>query len=263
MGNGACVSTISAFNTVNVIAFAVTANAGTAFTKTCTANASGAAIGETSAAGYTYSWSPTLGLSSSTVSNPTANPATTTTYTVTKTYTATNCSATANVTVTVNNTPPAAIAGTDFTKTCALNHYWKSNRRNCSDRHNTYSWSPIITGLSSATVANPTANPTVTTTYTVTKTTTATGCTATASITVTVDIATPTVNAGTPFTKTCVANTSGAQIGETTQSGFTYSWTPTTGLSASNISNPTANPATTTTYTVTKTSASNGCYCYG
>ena len=33
--------------------------------------------------------------------------------------------------------------------------------------------------------------------------------------------------------------------------GWTYSWDPATGLSASNISNPTANPSTTTTYTVT------------
>ncbi|MGE0561788.1 MAG: GEVED domain-containing protein [Flavobacteriales bacterium] len=41
-------------------------------------------------------------------------------------------------------------------------------------------------------------------------------------------------------------------LGDTT---FTYSWSPTTGLSNSTINNPTANPSTTTTYVVTVTDA--------
>lgn len=257
VGQGACVSTISTNNTATVTVLTVVANAGTAFTKTCSANASGAVIGEATTSGYTYSWSPTAGLSSSTVSNPTANPTSTTTYTVTKTNTATNCSATATVTVTVDNTPPTAVAGANFTKTCTLNPTGKVIGETAV-AGNTYSWSPT-TGLSSSTVANPTANPTTTTTYTVTKTTTATGCSATASITVTVDIAVPTVSAGSAFTKTCVSNVSGATIGEANVSGFSYSWTPTAGLSSSTVSNPTANPTTTTTYTVTKTNNTNGC----
>jgi hypothetical protein len=36
---------------------------------------------------------------------------------------------------------------------------------------------------------------------------------------------------------------------------YTYSWAPSTGLSATNIANPTANPASTTTYTLTVTDA--------
>ncbi len=257
VGQGACVSTISTNNTATVTVLTVVANAGTAFTKTCAANPSGAAIGEATTAGYTYSWSPATGLSSATISNPTANPTTTTTYTVTKTHTATGCSATASVTVTVDNTPPTAVAGANFTKTCTLNPTGKVIGETAV-AGNTYSWSPT-TGLSSSTIANPTANPTTTTTYTVTKTTTATGCSATASITVTVDTAAPTVSAGSAFTKTCVANVTGATIGEANASGFTYSWSPTAGLSSSTVSNPTANPTTTTTYTVTKTNSTNGC----
>jgi len=256
-GNGACVSTISTFNTVSVIAYAFTANAGSPFTKGCTTNVSGLAIGEASAAGFTYSWSPTEGLSSATVSNPTANPTTTTTYTVTKTYTASGCTAQASVTVTVDTTPPTAVAGADFTKTCSINPTGKVIGE-ASVAGFTYSWSPSA-GLSSASVANPTANPTTTTTYTVTKTTTASGCSATAQITVTVDIAAPTADAGADFTKTCIANTSGLQIGEATAAGFTYSWSPATGLSATNISNPIANPTSTQTYTLTKTDTANGC----
>ncbi len=255
---GGCRNTQAISLTINALP---TANAGSAFTKTCSANISGAAIGEATTAGFTYSWSPSTGLSSATVSNPTANPATTTTYTVTKTQTASGCSATASVIVTVNNTPPTAVAGADFTKTCILNPTGRVIGETAVAGH-TYSWSPTV-GLSSSTVANPTANPTTTTTYTVTKTTTATGCSATASITVTVNTSTPTVTAGSPFTKTCISNINGAAIGEANESGFSYSWSPTTGLSSSTISDPTANPATTTTYTVTKTNNTDGCSAIG
>ncbi|MFC0775106.1 SprB repeat-containing protein, partial [Terrimonas alba] len=100
---------------------AVTANAGGDFEKTCIANTSGQTIGEVSEAGFTYSWTPTAGLSATNVSNPTANPTSTTTYTVTKTNIATGCSDDDAVTVTVNTTAPTADAGDDFTKTCTAN----------------------------------------------------------------------------------------------------------------------------------------------
>ncbi|MBL0014158.1 MAG: T9SS type A sorting domain-containing protein [Flavobacterium sp.] len=205
VGQGACVSTISTNNTATVTVTVVVANAGTAFSKTCTANPSGATIGEASAAGFTYSWSPATGLSSSSISNPTANPATTTIYTVTKTHTASGCSATATVTVTVNNTLPTAVAGADFTKTCVLNPTGKVIGETAV-AGNTYSWSPS-TGLSSASAANPTANPTSTTTYTVTKTTTASGCVSTDSVIVTVDITAPTVAALTGIQTVCAGST--------------------------------------------------------
>ncbi|MEI7803123.1 MAG: hypothetical protein WCI97_10785, partial [Bacteroidota bacterium] len=50
----------------------------------------------------TYSWSPSTGLSSTTVSNPNASPTTTTNYTLTETVTSTGCSSTNTVIVTVN-----------------------------------------------------------------------------------------------------------------------------------------------------------------
>lgn len=235
---------------------APTVSAGTAFTKSCIANTNGATIGEANDASATYSWSPSTGLSSSTVSNPTANPTTTTIYTVTKTSTATGCTGTASVTVTVNNTLSVS-AGSAFTKTCSTNASGAAiGETNVSG--NTYSWSPA-TGLSSSILSNPTANPTVTTTYTVTKTNTASGCVATGSVTVTVNTVAPTVSAGNAFTKTCIANTSGAIIGEAAQAGNTYLWSPSTGLSSQTASNPTANPSSTTTYTVTKTTTANGC----
>jgi len=250
-----CTATANVTVTVNITA--PTVSAGTAFTKTCIANASGATIGETNDATATYLWSPATGLSSATVSNPLANPSITTTYTVTKTTTANGCTATDQVTVTVGDTtPPTVSAGTAFSKTCVAN-ISGANIGEADDVSATYSWSPS-TGLSASNVSNPLANPSTTMTYTVTKTSIANGCFATANVTVTVDN-TLSVAAGSDFTKTCTNNPSGKVIGEANVSGNTYSWSPATGISNVNISNPTANPTETTTYTVTKTNTTSGC----
>ena len=55
---------------------------------------------------YTYSWSPTTGLSDPTAANPTASPTATTTYTVTVTDSATPTPATATASVTITYLPP-------------------------------------------------------------------------------------------------------------------------------------------------------------
>jgi hypothetical protein len=237
---------------------AVIAEAGTGFIKTCKDNTLGKQIGEPDNANYTFSWSPTTGLSAANVSNPTANPSTTTSYTVTKTNKATGCFNTDNVTVTVNTTAPSANAGADFTKTCISNPGGKPIGEP-SDADYTFSWSPT-TGLSAANMSNPNANPSTTTFYTVTKTNIATGCTATDVVTVTVNTTAPIANAGEDFTKTCKDNPEGKQIGEPNDADYTFSWSPATGLSTADVSNPTANPSSTTTYTVTKTNKVTGCY---
>jgi len=238
-------------------ASAVIANAGADFTITCNSNVGGKTIGEASATGFTYSWSPATGLSSATVSNPTANPASTTTYIVTKTDTASNCSKKDTVVVTVNTTPPTVSAGADFTITCTSNAAGKQIGETAVSGF-TYSWSPG-TGLTDASAANPTATPTVTTTYILTKTNSTTGCSNKDTVVVTVNNSPVSVNAGADFSITCNSNVGGKQIGESAVSGFTYSWSPNTGLSDATAANPTANPATTTSYIVTKTNSTTGC----
>jgi len=238
-------------------AAAVTANAGSAFTITCTSNVGGKQIGETAQAGCSYSWSPTTGLSSSTVSNPTANPGSTTTYTVTKILDSTGCSNTAQVTVTVNNSAPSVSAGADFTITCNSNVGGKQIGETAVSGFS-YSWSPSA-GLTDATASNPTANPATTTSYIVTKTNSTTGCSNKDTVVVTVNNAPVTVSAGADFTITCNSNVGGKQIGESAVSGFSYSWSPSAGLTDATASNPTANPATTTSYIVIKTNTTTGC----
>ncbi|HXU77676.1 MAG TPA: right-handed parallel beta-helix repeat-containing protein, partial [Methylomirabilota bacterium] len=67
---------------------------------------------------YTFSWTPATGLSSATVPNPTATPATTTTYTVIATD-ANGCSSLgASVTLTVDTAAPLITCPTDVTIQC-------------------------------------------------------------------------------------------------------------------------------------------------
>ncbi len=99
---GGCPNTSSTTVTVNSVPIA---NAGNDFTITCSLNTSGSTIGLASIVGNTYSWTPTAGLSSASVANPTANPSSSTTYTLLVTN-ANGCSANDQVVVTVNNTPP-------------------------------------------------------------------------------------------------------------------------------------------------------------
>ena len=231
-------------------------NAGGDKIKNCIQNTTGATIGLPAVAGNTYSWSPTTGLSSATVANPTANPLFTTTYVLTTTNSV-GCSATDQVTVTVNTFQPTANAGLDFTTTCISNVNGLTIGAG-SVTGNTYAWTPA-TGLSSATVSNPTANPSTTTTYTLTATNISSGCTATDQVLVTVDNQGPTVNAGIDLSKTCVSNVNGATIGMTAIAGNSYTWSPATGLSSTTIANPFANPTATTTYTVSSTNPTTGC----
>jgi gliding motility-associated-like protein len=70
----------------------------------------------------------------------------------------------------------------------------------------------------------------------------------------------PTISVGSDFTITCNTNASGRTVGESPESGFSYSWSPASGLSNTNIANPIANPLSTTTYTLRKTNTTTGCW---
>jgi gliding motility-associated-like protein len=196
-------------------------------------------LGAAPLAGYTYSWSPATGLSSSTVANPALTLANTTSGPITQTYTltatnATGCVSTGTVTVTVNPLP--AVAPGAAVTFCSGD----SARLGAAPMAGlTYSWSPA-TGLSSSTVANPTVKLTNTTgapinqTYTLTVTN-ATGCPNTGTVAVTVNPL-PTV---VPGADVAICSGGSAQLGATPVAGLTYSWTPTRGLSSSTVANPT------------------------
>jgi hypothetical protein len=233
------------------------ANAGQDFAKTCVDNINGSSIGSSSIPGFIYSWSPSTGLSSTTISNPFANPSSNTTYTLTVTDQLSTCSATDQVVAIVNNTPPTANAGADGNITCVTNPNGITIGSNPINGHS-FTWSPI-TGLASSNSSSTVAYPSTSLSYTLTVTNNTNGCTSTDQVNVSVNKATPSANAGVDFIKTCTTNNNGSQIGTAAVSGNTYSWTPTIGLSNSTLANPTANPSVTTTYTLVVTSSANGC----
>ncbi|MGZ4116495.1 MAG: DUF7619 domain-containing protein [Bacteroidia bacterium] len=188
--------------------------------------------------GYTYSWSPVTSLSSSTISNPSANPAVTTTYTVTVTDTH-GCTTTATSTVTVMSLPVVTVNSPTI---CA-----GGTGILVASGATTYLWSTGAT-------ADPLAvSPLITTTYTVTGT--SGGCVGTAVGTVTVHSA-PAVSIAAHNTSCGLCNGS---ITNTTTGAMTYSWVG-TGAYSSTIMNPTG--LCTGSYTLTATSAS-GCTASG
>jgi gliding motility-associated-like protein len=220
---GGCSGTTVATVTVNSIPTVTSTNSTICNGQTTSLVAGGAT---------TYSWN-----TGSTSSNLTITPTTTTTYTVTGTTS--GCSNTVTGTVTVNALPtitvnsPGVCPGSSATLT--------------ANGGTTYSWSTGAT-------TNPiTVSPASTTSYTVTGTTL--GCTGTAVATVTINT-NLTVDAGLDDTICFGAST---LLNVTpVAAGSTYAWLPATGLSNASVPNPTANPTTTTSYTVTVTNIS-GC----
>jgi len=206
--------------------------------------------------GLTYSWSG--GGQTSTSSAITVSPNTTTTYTVVGTDG--TCNISASVTVTVAP-PVTADAGADRNVCPGVP---STPLGGAPIPGATYRWSPA-TGLSSTTTAQPTVtlpNPgtaNVTQVYALTVTT-ATGCVSTGTVTVTVTPS-PIAEAG-PDAAVC--DRKQITLGAPARPGYTYSWSPATGLSSSTTAQPvytganTAAAPLTATYTLTVTSAA-GC----
>ncbi|WP_216689313.1 T9SS type B sorting domain-containing protein [Hymenobacter siberiensis] len=224
------------------------------------------AIGNGAAvAGTTYAWSPATGLSSTSVLNPTVTLPNLTAAPITQTYTLTattanGCTATNTVVVTIN---PAAVADAGLAKaTCSNVPVAIGN--GAAVAGTTYAWSPA-TGLSSASVLNPTVTlpnltgAPITQTYTLTATT-ANGCTAAATVIVTINPAAVAVAGA----NQAVCSGSTITLGATPVAGYTYSWSPATGLSSTTVANPTFTLTNTTAtpnpiiFTLTATTA-NGC----
>lgn len=202
---------------------------------------------------YSYSWSPATGLNDATSANPTASPSATTSYILTVTD-AKNCVAMDTVLVTVSS-GLAANAGVDKAISVGgSTTIGGSPAATGGIAPYTYSWSPLDS-LDDATVANPTANPTTSTTYILTVTD-AVGCTDIDTMQVLVSLL-PIAHAG-PDTAICAGSSvviGGSPTASAGTSPYTYSWSPSTGLSNATIANPSAAPTSTTTYIVTVTDA--------
>jgi hypothetical protein len=166
---------------------------------------------------------------------------------VTYTYTSAPCTVAATSNIVVNPLP-TVFAGNDAI-ICS-----GASTGLLATGASTYQWSingGTAVGLNNPNISNPSASPTATTTYSVLGVD-ANGCTSVDQVQVSVN-ALPNVVAG---ANASVCPGLSTILGVTGAS--TYTWTPSTGLTGANTSAPTANPASTQTYTVTGTDA-NGC----
>ncbi len=179
-----------------------------------------------------YKWSPSSGLNNDAVQEPEAEVTEETTYYVTITMEG-GCVEKDSMTVSVN--PLTVNAGQDKSLVCGGSVQFDQPVSNYTGSGSlTYAWLPTE-GLNNAGIARPSAEITEDRTY-VLSISTSNGCMAENSISVTVNPLTATVNhsdvfCGTETQLNVVSNYTGTET-------LSYSWTPTGGLSASNIANP-------------------------
>jgi gliding motility-associated-like protein len=153
---------------------------------------------------------------------------------------------TANVTATVSVLNNLNVKTVNDTSICSGASFTATTTSNAPN----FSWTPT-TGISNALIASPVLTPLRTTSYIVTAS--QGPCVVRDTLNVNVFQGAQ-VNAGSDQT---IIVGDAVQLNATGGTG-NYLWTPSAGLSATNISNPVASPTQTTTYTVQLTSA-NGC----
>lgn len=190
--------------------------------------------------GGTYEWmAPSFAQTGSTI---TVYPTSTTTYTVIGTNTA-GCSSSATITVNVNSGSVSLNAS--HSQICIGG----SSTISATPSTGTYSWSPSA-GLSSTTTSTVIASPTTTTNYICTYTSPS-GCVSTASYTIEV-IIDPILSVSAGTAMLCAGSSTPllTSITGTTSTGI-YTWSPSSGLSATTGTSVIATPSTTTSYTVT------------
>lgn len=188
---------------------------------------------------YTYTWTPSAGLSNTATANTVATPDTTTAYTLTATYP--GCSpASQSITITVEPVP-VVNAGHD-TVLCYGLPLQLSPTVTPAFPSYTYSWTPA-TDFDFPTSLAPRfiGFDTITATLTVT---TPNGCTGKDSLVISV---VPKLF-GTISADTGICPRDSAQL--VASSGVTYRWTPSAGLSNDTVAAPLASPITSTLYMV-------------
>ena len=202
----------------------------------------GESLGLLATGGLTYTWSPGLLLSDSTIADPIATPLTTTTFTVIGRDNA-GCENTDEIEI-ILNPAPTVVAGND-TSICfadtlqleasgALSYTWETNP-----------------SLSDTGIPNPLAFPTTDTEFIVTGVD-GNGCEANDSMIIQV-LALPI-----PMVSNDTAVCEGDRLQLQAGGGVSYLWSPSTGLTATDVDNPGVLPAMTTRYIVEVTDA-NGC----
>jgi gliding motility-associated-like protein len=227
--NGTCSDSIKLPVNINLVFPAVASGPTYCYGNSSNLNASG---------GTSYSWTPSIGLSSTNVSNPITNASITTVYSVAINNTITGCSRTLTTQVTVNPKPTANY--TYSVNACGGGVTFASTS---SSDVNTWNWNFGNTQTSTAQNPYQFYNPGGTFSVNLIASN-AFGCSDTVEKIVTV---------GTPPPVSINGNQTICLGGYTTLSasgGFAYQWIPTLGLFNPTAANPIATPSVTTQYSV-------------
>lgn len=200
----------------------------------------------------TYSWDNASSLSNASISDPIANPTTSTTYTLTVTTPGATCQSTDQVYVNVE--PITVNCGPDHSIICGSSAQLICNTNYSGTGTLTYLWDNA-SSLNDASISNPVADPIIPTTYTVNITAPGGICQNTNHVFVDVEPLTiSTSNYSSQCGSPLYINTSTNYTGSGTLS---YNWTPSIWLDG-NTSSPLAFPDATTIFYVTVTTP-NGC----
>jgi hypothetical protein len=213
-------------------------------------------LGRTAEPFASYNWtlangSIATGLSCTSCANPVLTaPDSTTTYKVQISYPGCSLPVEDTVMVTVLPAPRFALSDKNYCPTTPIAiGFGASGNPSAPSGVSAYQWLPS-TGLSNSLIANPITNTAVTRDYVV-KVTYTNGCVRRDTITITPDAI---ADAG-PDKSLC-QGISSVQIGLPAISGATYSWSGGSFVGSSTVAQPTVNPSSTTTYTVSATSGS-------
>ena len=189
---------------------------------------------------YRYTWSPANGLSAANVANPTVTTGVPVTYQVRISDLSGQCDTT--VTVQVKIVDFKAVAPASMVVVCP-NTPTPVNP-NGSELYR-YTWSPA-TGLSATNVANPTVTTGVPVTYQVRISDLSGQC----DTTVTVQVKIVDFKAVAPANMVVVCSNTPTPVNPNGSGLYRYTWSPATGLSATNVANPTVTTAVPVTYQV-------------
>lgn len=230
------------------------------------AGSGGGQIGATVQGGtpsFTWVWSPTIGLSSSSIPNPIANPPVDTTYYV-HVVDANGCQSNMDSVFVKIHPLPVVDAGPDiYLCENGPGVFLNPTVLNPQPGGYTFEWHPG-SGLSDSTLQSPYARPDSTTLYYVIATHQITGCSSDPTTLDSIGYVavfvkpTPIADAGPDSVYICVGES--IQIGGLPSGAgpaYQFEWSPTTGLSNSSVNFPWAQPTQTTTYQLVV--ISNGC----
>jgi len=208
---------------------------------------SGIRIGAPPMTGYSYAWSPTIGLSNAAVANPIAKPSVPTTYTL---FITNPFGCQTKQTFHVGLLPPVNLQYEVPSSICKGGKVQLK-----ASGASTYKWFPSY-GLSSTTIANPIASPDSTTQYYLI----ASNGICTDTVPIRVDVVPfPVADAGKDKT-TCPGGS--VEIGLNPKSGYTYLWSPEQYVSNKFLSKTIASPPGPNFKYVLKVTNEFGCVAY-